>query len=76
MPLKLLLVFAVTEFLLSLTPGPAVLLSVSQGITAGLKPRLRGTLGILTGNAIYFVLSALGRSDLESVSEPLRKRGR
>ena len=31
MSLRLLLVFAIAEFLLSLTPGPAVLLVVSQG---------------------------------------------
>ena len=60
MSLKLLLVFAVTELLMSLTPGPAVLLVVSQGMKAGFKPSLRGTLGIEVGNAIYFVLSALG----------------
>lgn len=71
MSLKLLLVFAVTEFLLSLTPGPAVLLVVSQGMTAGFKPSLRGTLGILTGNAVYFVLSALGLSALLMASATL-----
>ena len=71
MSLKLLLIFAVTEFLLSLTPGPAVLLVVSQGITAGFKPSLRGTLGILTGNAIYFVLSAVGLSALLMASATL-----
>jgi homoserine/homoserine lactone efflux protein len=60
MSLKLLLVFAVTELLMSLTPGPAVLLVVSQGMKAGFKPSLRGTLGIEVSNAIYFVLSALG----------------
>jgi len=56
MTIKLLLVFAITEFLLSLTPGPAVLLVVSQGVKAGFKPSIRGTLGILTGNAIYFAI--------------------
>jgi len=60
MPLKLILVFALTEFMVSLTPGPAVLLIVSQGVTDGFKSSLRGILGIETGNAIFFVLSALG----------------
>jgi homoserine/homoserine lactone efflux protein len=60
MSLKLLLVFAVTELVMSLTPGPAVLLVISQGMRAGFKPSLRGTLGIEVGNTIYFVLSALG----------------
>jgi homoserine/homoserine lactone efflux protein len=60
MSLKLLLVFAIAEFLLTLTPGPAVFLVVSQGMKAGFKPSLRGILGILTGNATYFALSAFG----------------
>jgi homoserine/homoserine lactone efflux protein len=58
--LEVLLVFAITEFLLSLTPGPAVLLVIAQGMRYGFAPSIRGTLGILTGNAIYFALSALG----------------
>jgi homoserine/homoserine lactone efflux protein len=60
MSIRLLLIFAITEFLLCLTPGPAVLLVVSQGLKSGFKSSLRGTAGILTGNAIYFALSALG----------------
>jgi threonine/homoserine/homoserine lactone efflux protein len=58
--LRGLLVFAITEFLLCLTPGPAVLLVVSQSVRSGFKSSLRGTAGILTGNALYFALSALG----------------
>jgi homoserine/homoserine lactone efflux protein len=57
---RLLLVFAVTEFLLCLTPGPAVLLVVSQGLRGGFKSSQRGILGVLAGNAIFFLLSALG----------------
>lgn len=60
MALEIVLVFAITEFLLSLTPGPAVLLVISQGMRYGFAPSIRGALGILSGNAIYFVLSALG----------------
>ena len=60
MTIKTLLFFAATEFLLSLSPGPAVLLVVSQGVKAGFKPSIRGTLGILSGNAIYFAISAVG----------------
>lgn len=54
------LLFALTEFFLSLSPGPAVFLVVSQGIRVGFRRSLAGTLGILSGNAIYFALSALG----------------
>lgn len=60
MSLSNLLLFAATEFLLSLSPGPAVLLVVSQGMQRGFRASTRGTAGILTGNAIYFVLSAAG----------------
>ncbi len=60
MSIRLLLVFGVTEFLLCLTPGPAVLLVVSQGLKTGFKSSQKGIVGILVGNAIYFVLSALG----------------
>jgi homoserine/homoserine lactone efflux protein len=71
MSLKLLLVFAVTEFLLSLTPGLAVLLVFSQGIESGFSPSLRGAAGILTGNAIYFFLCAFGLGTLLLASATL-----
>jgi homoserine/homoserine lactone efflux protein len=58
--LRLLLLFAITEFLLCLTPGPAVLLVISQAVKSGFDSSLKGAAGILAGNAIYFVLSALG----------------
>lgn len=71
MSLKLLAAFALTEFFLSLTPGPAVLLVVSQGMRNGFKASLKGTAGILTGNVIYFALSALGLSALLMASATL-----
>jgi|SRR5215813_8846298 len=60
MSFRLVLIFAVTEFVLCLTPGPAVLVVVSQSLKNGSKASLRGAAGILVGNVIYFVLSALG----------------
>lgn len=66
-----LLLFAATEFLLSLTPGPAVLLVVSQGMRRGFRMSTRGTLGVLTGNAIYFALSATGLGALLIASKPV-----
>ncbi|HVG18389.1 MAG TPA: LysE family translocator [Blastocatellia bacterium] len=71
MSLRLLAIFAVTEFFLSLTPGPAVLLVVSQSISNGFKSSVRGAMGILTGNAIYFALSAVGLGALLSASATL-----
>lgn len=52
--------FAAMELALCLTPGPAVLLVVSQAMSRGFRKSLRGALGILTANAIYFGLSAAG----------------
>jgi len=66
-----LLLFAGTEFVLSLTPGPAVLLVISQGLRAGAKASLLGTLGIIAGNAIYFTVSALGLGALLMTSAVL-----
>jgi homoserine/homoserine lactone efflux protein len=71
MSVKVILVFAVTEFLLSLTPGPAVLLVVSQGMKYGFAPSVRGAMGILAGNTIYFALSALGLGALLVASATL-----
>jgi homoserine/homoserine lactone efflux protein len=66
-----LVAFALTELVLSLTPGPAVLLVISQSVTAGFRASARGALGIISGNAIYFGLSALGVGALLVASEPL-----
>lgn len=55
---ELWLVFVATEGLLCVTPGPAVLLVVSQALTRGASAGVSATLGILAGNAFYFALSA------------------
>ena len=52
--------FVVTESILCLTPGPAVLLVVAQALGRGAAASVWATLGILTGNALYFALSATG----------------
>jgi threonine/homoserine/homoserine lactone efflux protein len=54
------LLFVLTETVLCLTPGPAVLLVLSQGLTRGIGASVSSNLGILTGNAFYFALSATG----------------
>ena len=60
MTVQIWLVFMMTEFLLSLSPGPAVLLVLSHGLRRGAQSSRRAALGILFTNACYFTLSALG----------------
>jgi homoserine/homoserine lactone efflux protein len=52
--------FAVTETLLCLTPGPAVLFVLSHGLARGAGSSLWASAGILAGNTFYFILTALG----------------
>ena len=60
MPLRTWVLFCATETVLCLTPGPAVLLVVSQAISRGAWSGLAATLGVLTANTVYFALSATG----------------
>ncbi|MEM7667470.1 MAG: LysE family translocator [Pseudomonadota bacterium] len=60
MSLDTIAIFALTEFLLSLTPGPAVLLVIGLSIRQGFRIGFMSTLGILSTNAVFFTLSALG----------------
>ncbi|HWK45871.1 MAG TPA: LysE family translocator [Stellaceae bacterium] len=52
--------FCLTEAVLCLTPGPAVLLVVSQGVRRGTGASISANIGILSGNLVYFLLSATG----------------
>lgn len=52
--------FILTETLLSMTPGPAVLLVLGLSVRHGFKLGFGAILGILSVNALYFTLSALG----------------
>jgi homoserine/homoserine lactone efflux protein len=63
-----LLLFALMEFPLCLTPGPAVLFVFAHGLRYGAAKSLWANLGILTGNAFYFILSATGLAALVKTS--------
>ena len=52
------LLFVITEAVLSATPGPAVLFVLSQAIQRGAARSVWASAGILSANAMYFVLSA------------------
>ena len=60
MDLDTIALFALTEFLLSLTPGPAVLLVIGLSMRQGFPIGFMAALGILSTNAVFFTLSALG----------------
>ncbi len=56
--------FVVVDIAMSLTPGPAVLFVVSHGLGQGFRSSVAANLGILSGNLIWFTLSAAGLSAL------------
>ena len=53
MTLQSLALFTATEAAMSLSPGPAVMMTVGYGIARGWRKSILVTLGILSGNAIF-----------------------
>ncbi|MEQ8291551.1 MAG: LysE family translocator [Roseovarius sp.] len=60
MTVDLLLAFALTELVLWLSPGPAVLLVVATTLSSGRRCGAVATVGIVLATAAYFLLSASG----------------
>ncbi len=54
------LAFAILETVLCFTPGPAVLLVLSQALSRGTAKTVWTILGILSANTAYFIVSATG----------------
>ncbi len=55
-----LLLFALTELVLSLSPGPAVLIVMSQSLSGGSRSGIAAASGVALVNVFYFILSAIG----------------
>ncbi|MCK8497388.1 MULTISPECIES: LysE family translocator [Myxococcus] len=60
MDLTLWATFTLTMALFAITPGPAVLLVVSQAMSRGFRAGMSATWGIQAGNAVYFLISVVG----------------
>lgn len=63
--------FATTEFVLCLSPGPAVLFVLSSALRCGARRSIAANLGILAANVIYYVLSATGLGAVLAASRML-----
>jgi homoserine/homoserine lactone efflux protein len=66
-----LLAFAALTLLASVTPGPAVLLTMAHGVKSGFGASLKAALGVQAGNGVYFTLSAVGLGAILAASESL-----
>lgn len=60
MDLTLWATFTLTMFLFAITPGPAVLLVVSQAMSRGFGAGMGAALGVQAGNGFYFMVSVAG----------------
>ena len=60
--------FVLTDGALIVTPGPAVMLVVSQGLRRGTAGALWSAAGVLVANALYFAISGTGVGALLAAS--------
>lgn len=63
--------FAGLTLLASLTPGPAVLLTMAHGLRSGFGASVKAAFGVQAGNGVYFLLSAVGLGAILAASEEI-----
>jgi len=71
MTLEVLLAFIIANTILTLIPGPSVLLIISQSLTKGMPAALMCILGDLVGGALLMILSLLGVGAILAASATL-----
>lgn len=71
MPLNTWLLYVAAVFVLCVTPGPAVLMSVTNGVNHGVKQAFFSALGVITAVMIIMAGSALGVGAAMAASEVL-----
>jgi threonine/homoserine/homoserine lactone efflux protein len=71
MPLNTLLLFVAASFALAITPGPTMLLAMSNGIAGGMRAAAWGIVGASMGSTIIIGTVALGLGSLLAASEYL-----
>ena len=64
-----LLLFAAASFVLAVTPGPTMLLALSNGVSGGMQRAKWGMAGALMGSTIVIAVVALGLGSLLAASE-------
>jgi RhtB (resistance to homoserine/threonine) family protein len=71
MPLDTWLIYAAAVFVLTVTPGPSVLMAVSTSVNRGFRQAVLAALGIICAIVGLMVLSAVGLGALLAASELL-----
>jgi threonine/homoserine/homoserine lactone efflux protein len=71
MPIEVWLAFVVASSILTLIPGPCVLLVISQALTRGMPAALMCILGDITGRVVLMVLSLVGVGAILAASTTL-----
>jgi threonine/homoserine/homoserine lactone efflux protein len=71
MTLDTLLLYTIASIALAITPGPTMLLAMSNGIAGGMRAAVWGIAGASVGAAVLIIVVALGLGSLLAASEAL-----